>query len=146
MDYSAVFLSMGGNDWGLKFIGQSFLLIFICVLIVVATYYLTKYLSRARMSGKAGGNVYIVEVISVGINSTVQLIKAGGQYILIGVSKDRIVFLTEIDPDDLKFPEFKPIISKGSFDKYLKKFLNKGSAEDSDNPEDNGDNNDETPK
>lgn len=128
-EYSAFFLSTWGNDWGI--IGQSFSLVFICVLIFILTYYLNRYISRARISGKMGGNICIVEVVSVGLQSTIQLIKVGKKYILIGVSKDRIAFLSEIDPADIEIPQHNPIINKNIFDKYLNKFLNKNNSIDS---------------
>lgn len=127
--YFTFLLSSWRNDWGI--IGQSFLLVFICVLIFVLTYYVNRYISRARMSGKIGGNICIVEVVGVGVQSTVQLIKVGKKYLLIGVSKDRIVFLTEVDPADIEIPEHNPIINKNMFDKYLNKFLNKNNSIDS---------------
>lgn len=128
--YMAILFSTGGNDW--KFITQSFFLILACVFIFILTYYITKYISRARISGKMRGNVCIMEVISVGVQSSVQLIKAGKKYLLIGVSKDRIVFLTEVNPDDLEFPENKPLINNNVFDKYLNKFLNKNNSDGDD--------------
>ena len=137
---AAFLLSYGGNDWSLA--GRSFLLVFVCVLLFVGTYYLTRYISRARVSGKIHGNIYIVEVISVGVSSTVQLIKAGDKYVLIGVSKDRIVFLSEIDPAGVEIPEFNPIINKGLFEKYLQKFLHRDGKDTSDGSARNGDNDD----
>ena len=115
----SLFFLTGRSDWSYAI--QAFLLVIVCALVCVGTYYLNKRLSRARLATKSEGNLYLYEVISVGANSTVQLIKAGERYVLIGVTRDRIVFLTEIPQDEIK--HFEP--DKGTFDKYFQRFLNK---------------------
>jgi flagellar protein FliO/FliZ len=128
---------MRGNDW--NFIGQSFLLVFICVLIFGGTYFISKYISRAKISGKMRGNLGIIEVIGVGLQTTVQLIKAGKKYILIGVSRDRVDFLAELSSEDIEMPAESKIMGKIGFDKYLQKFMNRdkpgGNGDDNDKPE-----------
>jgi len=128
LDETVGFETGGGNDWDLAL--RSFLLVLFCVALFVFTYFITKYISRARISGNNHGNIFVAEVISVGIGATVQLIKAGNKYILIGVTKERIVFLTEVSPEDIKTPEQISVIGKGLFDKYLNKFINKDKNTD----------------
>ena len=107
------------NDWSSS-IGRSFLYIFILVCIMVLAYYLTRFIgTKAR--GFSSGNLKIIEGLGVGQNSSVLLIKAGERFLLIGVTKDTVSYLTELNATDIELKEITP--TGRIFDTYLNNIL-----------------------
>ncbi|GHU57227.1 hypothetical protein AGMMS49975_22320 [Clostridia bacterium] len=129
--FTLLTIQEGGKDWSI--VGQSFSLILALVIIGFLAYYFTKMLTRAKITGKFKGNICVIEAVGVGFQNTVQLIKAGEKYILIGASRDRLVFLAEIPADEIKYDDVPTILDSPVFEKYLGKFMKKDSGrEDND--------------
>jgi len=74
----------------------------------------------AKVRGFSGGNLKVMEGVGVGQNGSVLLVKAGRKFILIGVTKDRVTYLTELDEADI---ELKEPQAPGRFDSYLTNFM-----------------------
>ena len=107
------------NDWSSS-IGRSFLYIFILIAVMAIAFYVTKYLS-AKSRGYTSGNLKIIEGLSVGQHSSVLLIKAGEKFMLIGVTKENVNYLSEIDGTDLESSSVTP--PGRVFESYLNNFL-----------------------
>lgn len=120
-----------GNNWSstLGMLGQFFLLIIVFIIILFLAYYSTKWLASSRFSIKRNSNVRIIESISVGYQSTIQLIKVGSKLFLIGVTKESVTFLTEID-EEINEDENKQNDFKVPFEKYLQEYFNKKKKHD----------------
>lgn len=118
------------NNWpdSLAWIGQIFFLIFLVVVVVLLAYLTTRMLGTARLT-KRSGNIRIVESIAVGYQSSVQLMKAGSSYILIGVTKEKITFLTEVDKDSLLLGDETQGINNIPFEKVINKYLKKNKTD-----------------
>lgn len=82
-----------GADSYLQFI--SVLIIFILVL--VATYYVTKWISNYQKDVSFGKNVQIVETNKISATKYIQIVKIGNRYVAIAVSKDQITNLGDVD-------------------------------------------------
>jgi len=106
------------NDWSSS-VGRSFIYLLILVGIMILAYYVTRVLG-VRVRGISGGNLKVIEGVGVGQGSSVLLLKAGKKYVLIGVTKDRISHLTELEESDIELKETPP---PGRFDAYLGNFL-----------------------
>ncbi len=105
------------------FIGQLFSTALAFVFVLILAYYSTKWIaSSTRVVRQAKGNIKVLESVSLGFQSSVQLVKAADKYILLGVTKEKITFLTEVSPDDLVTGE--PVQSN-PFEKYLNRLLPK---------------------
>lgn len=78
-------------------------LILLCVIIIVACYYTTRFIGKRSQGGQgpAGKNIKALETFKVTQNKYLQLIKCGDKYLLIGVTKDNITVLSEIDGESL---------------------------------------------
>ncbi|MCR4721090.1 MAG: flagellar biosynthetic protein FliO [Lachnospiraceae bacterium] len=108
-------LSNSSNS-ALKLVG----LVLLCAIIIVACYYTTRFIGKKSqgVQGQAGGkNIKALETFRVTQNKYLQLIKCGDKYLLIGVSKDNITVLSEIDGEsllletkDAQHKKFKDII------------------------------------
>ena len=87
-----------GADAYLQFI--SILIIFIAVL--AATYYVTKWIANYQKGTESGRNIDIIETCKISATKYVQIIRIGERYVAIGVSKDQITNLGDVNGDDLQ--------------------------------------------
>lgn len=77
------------------------LVIFLFVLAL--TYYVTRWIAGYQKTKNAQGNLSVIEVIRVSNNQYIQIVRAGmGQYLVIGVSKDRMTLLTTLNEEELR--------------------------------------------
>lgn len=100
------------------------LILFIGVLF--AAYYVTRFIGRFQMGQTRQRNMQIVEAISVGQGKTIQLVKVGDRFILVGVTKDQITFLSEVDEEGLNLEQLKTSFEGGqNFNRYLSQMMQK---------------------
>ena len=97
------------------------------VFVALLAYYVLKLMggTRARQFGRIRGrNLQLIDSISVGVGTSIQIVKAGEKYLVISVTKERVTLLTEVE--DLEFaeeaePGFDP--SQVPFGTVLAKFM-----------------------
>lgn len=95
-------------------------IVIVFIIILVITYFTTKWIGSSGYAGGRCQNIKAVETYRIGQNKFIQILKAGDKYFLVGVSKDRIDLLAELNAEDLKFDEntkkeavsFKDILSR----------------------------------
>ena len=95
----------------------SVLIIFIVVL--AATYFVTRYLAGYQKEKNSFGNIEIIETGRITTNKYIQIVRLGDKYMAIAVGKDEITALCEVDKDSLKLADgedhsasFKEIFDK----------------------------------
>lgn len=77
------------------------LVIFLFVLAL--TYYVTRWIAGYQKTKTAQGNLSVMEVIRVANNQYIQIVRAGtDQYLVVGVSKDRMTLLATLTGDELR--------------------------------------------
>ncbi len=86
-----------GTDSVLKLIG----LIALCVLILIASYYTTKFVGKSQMKRQSGSNFQVIDACRLTQNKMLQLVRAGNKYLVIGLSKDKITLITELSEEDI---------------------------------------------
>jgi len=109
-------------------IGQFFRIILATVIVAAMAYFATKLLaiSKGRARSTSKGNLSVVESIAVSSTSMVQLVKAGDKYLIIGVTKEKITLLTELNSNEVVEPEIQDLSAVTEpFNKVLSKFLPK---------------------
>lgn len=95
------------------------------VFVSLLAYYVLKLMggARARQFKRSSGNLQLIDSISIGIGTSVQIVKAGEKYLVISVTKERVTLLTEVE--NLEFSEetesFDP--TQLPFGKILAKFM-----------------------
>ena len=103
------------------------LTLFQAVLTVVGVFCLAYYCSRllGKQWGKASvsQNMQVVEHIQVGQNQKLLILQVGGQYYLLGVSKDGIQLLTRLDGEFSAPEAVLPGPEQPPFQELLKKYL-----------------------
>ena len=90
---SAVLMA-GAQFWfWFRFIGAT-------VFVALLAYYVLRLMggARARQFGRVSGrNLQLIDSISVGVGTSIQIVKAGDKYLVISVSKERVTLLTEVE-------------------------------------------------
>jgi len=126
-----LFILTTSNNSGLKVI----LLFIVFVLIIAAAYYVTYYIAKIQQGSKKNSNLQIVEAISIGPQKSLQLVRTGNKYVVIGVTKGNIQLLQTLGEDDVIINQDTPNATpfKQILDKYRK-----------DEPRDSGEDHHET--
>lgn len=103
------------------------LLIFIFVLVL--TYWTTRFAGNYKKQQMTGRNIQVMETVGISASKYLQIIKIGSKYFVIGISKDTITYLCEINGEELDFSN-----SSGageSFKSILEKLKKSGQVNDS---------------
>lgn len=112
------------------------IVVLIMFIFVLALAYLTARLAgRFQSNIQSRSNMHIMETMRIGNNKYVQIIKVAEHYIVIGVGKDTIEFLTELDEDELNL-EAMANTDKGSFKDILSQFQKKKDENETDETRD----------
>ncbi len=77
----------------------SLLLIFILVLVVC--YYTTRFVAKSQKGLRSGGNLELMESISLGGNRYLQLVRAGGHYMVLALGKESVQLLCELEAEEV---------------------------------------------
>ncbi len=77
------------------------------VLILFATYYVSKWIAKSGALQSHARNIKVIEISKVAPDKYIQIVKIGDKYYSIGVTKENITFLTELQEEqlDLNPPE-----------------------------------------
>lgn len=109
-----LYQNTSGTESVLKMIG----LILLCVLIIAASYYTTRFVGKKQMGRNEGANMTSIEVFRLSGDKYLQLVKLGSKYIVLAISKNSITTVTELSEEEIvlrKEPEgnvsFKKILS-----------------------------------
>lgn len=87
------------------------LLIFLLVL--AATYIVTRWIAGYQKGQMSKGNVEIIETCRLSQTKYIQIVRVGTRYLVIGVCKDTITMLTSLDETELELPESAEKASEG---------------------------------
>ena len=93
------FLMAGTQFWfWFRFIGAT-------IFVALLAYYVLRLMggARARQFRRTSGNLQLIDSVSVGVGTTIQIVKAGEKYLVIAVNKERVTLLTEVS--ELEFAE-----------------------------------------
>ena len=118
-----IFYLVTFNNWS-SVLGQFFRILLTLAFVIILIWYVLKLMSYSRKIGKRGGNLSIIESISLSTQSGMHIIRAGEKYLLVGVTKESITMLTELNGEQLDLTENKR--PEMPFDKILQRFLRKG--------------------
>jgi len=96
------------------------LIIFIVVL--GATYYVTKWLAGYQKEKSTGKNIEVLETGRISTSKYIQIIRLGDKYMAIAVGKDEVTALCELDKESLTFdnPENVNTLSFGEILEKIK--------------------------
>ena len=103
---NTVSLDGGGIKSILKLIG----LIILCILIIAASYFTTKFVGKKQIQGGSKSNFKSVDVFRITPNKYLQIVEVGKRYFCIAVTKESVTLISELSEEDLKVlpAEIKP--------------------------------------
>ena len=120
-----LYTAQGGAAFVPELAGQIWDVIVLIVafaFVLFLAYFTIRLMGRARLS-RGSRNIKVIEAASVGFQNTVQLVCAGDKCFLIGVSRNGVTLIGEVDKEsilqDIKTMPDMP------FEKYLSKLFNK---------------------
>ncbi len=80
---------------------QLIVAVLIFVLVLAATYYVTKWIAKSGALQPYARNIKVIESSKVAPNKYIQIVRIGKKYYSIGVTKDNITFLGELEENQL---------------------------------------------
>ena len=81
-------------------------LILITVLVLVLAFYSTRMIAKYQNNTwSAKNNIQFIESYRIGGNKMIAIAKIGEKYYALGIGKEEIHVIAELDKDDLKLPE-----------------------------------------
>ncbi len=91
---------------------QFMTVLFLFVLVLLVTYFVTKWMAGYQRGRISNANLEVVETISLANNKYIQVLRVGQKYLAVAICKDTVTMLTEIPEQDL-------ILSDGSVSKTM---------------------------
>lgn len=78
-------------------------LLIILILILAASYYVTKWIAKSGMVQNQANNIKVIETFKIAPNKYIQIIQLGKKYYSIAVTKEQVTFLTALEEEQLDF-------------------------------------------
>ena len=100
---------------------QLIVILIIFILILVATYFTTRWIGKTGAIQTSSSNIRVRETFKIAPNKYIQIIELGDKYYAIGVSKDNITFLTELSEEQLDLTAVDIKKSPGTFKDFFEK-------------------------
>lgn len=128
MPYNIVFAAtdfLNGESGGVKSVLKLVGLIILCILIIVASYFTTKFVGTRQLKGAARSNFRSIDIFRLSPNKYLQIVEVGERYFCIAVAKDNISLIGELSKEDIK--NFPPPITEKSFKECMGEILNRKS-------------------
>lgn len=81
-------------------------LVVLLIIILIAAYYTSRFVGRYKLGQLKNSNIQVIEIHRISNSKMLQIIKIANKYVAIGVSKDNITFITELDEGEVLTHEF----------------------------------------
>ncbi|MBQ8199528.1 MAG: flagellar biosynthetic protein FliO [Lachnospiraceae bacterium] len=80
---------------------QLFTAIIIFVFVLFITFWTTRFIAKYQKQTMTSGNMEVVETTRIAPNKYLQIVRVGDRYFVIGIGKDTITMLSEIEAEQL---------------------------------------------
>lgn len=80
---------------------ELFGLVIIFIIIILASYFVTKFIGTKQLGRRNGSNFKVVDNYRVSQNKVIQLLRVGDKYLVIAICKDTIQLLTELSQEQV---------------------------------------------
>lgn len=108
------------------------IVVLIMFLFVLALAYLTaRFAGRFQSNIQSRSNIRVIETARIANNKYIQLVKVGTRYIVLGIGKDDVTFLTELNEEELNLDALENR-TQGSFKDILSQLQKKKDENDTD--------------
>lgn len=100
-------------------------LLLVFVFVIGSAYFITKKIALIGSHRMQGKNLEIIESLQLGISQMIHLVRVGDKVLIIGVTKDKITYLSEVDKDTVNLDLYKKLEETPTFEDYFKKVMPK---------------------
>ena len=108
---------------------QFLVVLFLFVVVLGITLWTTRWIAGYQKEKMSGSNMEIVDTMRLSSNQYIQIVRIGGEYIVIAVSKDSVTKLAEIpseqiilrQPSEGETLSFKELFEKTKGSKFWEK-------------------------
>lgn len=118
-DVSALTSNTSTLDSILQILG----LLVLFIIIIIAAYFATRWLGTVTAGNISNNNIKIIETYKISQTKYIQIVCVTDKYFAIGVSKDNITLLGEIDKESIAFKE--NAVKTKDFKKIIEGFTKK---------------------
>lgn len=83
--------------------------ILLFVFVLAITWFTTRWISKLQKGQMSPGkNIEVIETAKITPDKYIQIVRTGDKYLVIGVGKSEVSFLTELNSDEIEFKEESP--------------------------------------
>lgn len=75
------------------------------IFVLGITLFTTRWMANYQKGKGYGANIEVIETNRITVNKYIQIVRVGERYLVIGIGKDEITFLTELDRAEIHRPE-----------------------------------------
>ena len=79
-------------------------LLFVFILVLFAAWYVSKLIGNKAMGGFGNRNINVIESFRLDNNKAIEIIRIADKYLAIGISKDNISVLAQLNEEDIIVP------------------------------------------
>lgn len=111
------------TDTNLKSIGQLICVVLLFFFVLFLSYFVARVVGGFQSNTlNKKSNIKVIEVFRIANNKVIEIVRVGNRYLVLGVCKDTITVLSELDESEIKEQEvtLKPI----DFKEILEKMKN----------------------
>lgn len=72
--------------------------------VLAATYFTTRWIARYQQGSLANKNIRVIETLKLTPGKYVQIVRAGEQYLVLGISKENITVLATLGEEEILDP------------------------------------------
>lgn len=104
---------------------QLLAVILVFILVLAATYYVTRWIAKSGAIQQRSQNIQVIETFKIAPNKYVQIIRLGSKYCSIGVTKEQITYLTDLEEEQLELCREETAVKDVSFKEVMGDVLSK---------------------
>ncbi len=90
-----------GNSSAFDGVIQLIVVLIMFLIVLAMAYFTARFIGKYQGNLQSHNNIHIIETVRISTNKYLQIVEIGGRYFAIGVGKEEITFLTEVQKEDL---------------------------------------------
>jgi Flagellar biogenesis protein len=123
-------IGMTGIESIVQFLGM----VILFLVILVITYYTTRFVGSMKFGQLKKGNFKVIETYKITQNKYLQLVRIGTRYFVIAIGKNEIQYLAELKEEEV-IQQDSAVKTEVNFLEILNKVTNKQYLKNKDDPE-----------
>lgn len=97
----------------------------VLAIILLAAYYTSRFIGKYKLGQLKDSNITVIDMYKISNSKMLQIVKIANKYVVIGISKDQITYITELDEEEVLTHEDKEGETKSFRDIFEKLRRNK---------------------